>query len=455
MDIKQLVEKYNVPVPRYNCYPAPPYWESKSIDTKKWLKAVLKAFEKSNANSGMSLYVHMPFCDSSCTFCGFEKRVTQNHFVEEIYIDALNRQWQMYLENFGEKPLAQRIHMGGGTPTFFSPANLDHLFSLLMPSLILSDEVEMCFEGHPNSTSIEHLKVLHNHGFRSVSYGVQDFNENILKAINRIQPFENVRNAVDNARQAGFNNIKFDLIYGLPFQTSTSIKETIRKVGDFMPDSIAFYSFIHVPWERPVQKGLKENTLPQGVKKRNLFEIGKEELLKLGYHQVGIDHFALKSDPLYDAYVEKRISRGFAGYTTSKTDLMVGLGAMAISDAGTAYAQNVISVEDFHDQVFANVLPLSKIHYLSTEDLLLKEFIHDIMCKEEASWSQELFDTLNPDAKYEVIQIQKDGLIDVSTKGFVVTEKGKPFIRNICMIFDSRHHKHTLSKSQAMFSKSI
>lgn len=455
MDLKHLVEKYNVPAPRYNCYPAPPYWESKSIEPKKWLKAVLKEFEKTNTGSGMSLYVHMPFCDSLCTYCGFESRITQNHYVEEIYIDALKKQWKIYLNNFGAVPLVNRIHMGGGTPTFFSPANLDSLFSDLMPAIKFVDNAELWFEAHPNSTSIDHLKVLYDHGFRCASFGVQDFNEIVLKSINRIQPYENVKAAYENARKIGYKNIRFDLIYGLPNQSLASIKETVEKAGYFMPDSIAFYSYIHIPWERPSQKSFKETVIPQGTKKISLFEAGREALLKLGYKQVGIDHFALKKDPLYKAYKEKNISRGFTGYVTSKSDLLLGLGAIAISDARTAYAQNVVTVEEFHDKVFSNLLPLARTHYLSPEDLLLKDFIHDIMCKEEANWSQSIFDSLSPEAKYEVIQIQKDGLIEVSPKGFFITEKGKPFVRHICMIFDARHHRHLKSKSAASFSKTI
>ncbi len=452
MDIKQLIEKYNVPVPRYNCYPAPPYWDIRPTDPKKWLKAVSKAFSESN---GMGLYIHMPFCENLCTFCGFEKRITQNHFVEDIYIDALIKQWQIYLNHFDKVPQVNNLYMGGGTPTFFGPKNLDHLFQSILPTVSLNQSSEITFEAHPNNTSKEHLQVLYDHGFRTVSYGIQDFDETVLKSINRIQPFENVKSAINNARKIGYKRIKFDLIYGLPHQSAITMKNTMEKVADFMPDVIAFYSYLHVPWDRPSQKGIKDTTLPQGVKKINLFDIGKEYLLKLGYKQVGIDHFALKKDPLYKAYKEKNITRDFTGYNSSPSDMLIGLGAIAVSDVGTAYAQNIINVEDFHDKVFSNHLPLAQCHYLTPEDILLKKFIHDIICNGEAGWSQEIFDSLSPEAKYEVIQIQKENLIEVSNRGFSVTEKGWPFIRNICMIFDARHHKQSKNKKDLPFSTAI
>lgn len=440
MNLKQLIEKYNVPAPRYSCYPAPQYWEGNNRNQKRWLKTLKNVINAGNP-AGLDLYIHMPFCDSLCTFCGYDKRITKNHFVEEIYIDALIRQWKIYLQNFEESPAIMRLHMGGGTPAFFSPKNLERLFSELMPTLNLTDDCEISFEAHPASASYEHLQTLYDFGFRTIRLGVQDFNENVLRTINRIQNYGDVKNSVEQARQIGYKRIVFDLIYGLPYQTLETVEDTIKKAIDFKPDAIAYYSYIHVPNERPSQKKFKESWLPQGVKKINLFDTGSDILQKAGYLQIGLDHFATKNDLLSKALQKGKLRRTFSGYTHFHSDALLGLGAIAISDIGAAYAQNMIGVEEFHEKVFSNSLPIQRTHYSTEEDILLKEFINDVMCYGKAKWSQEIFDSLNPDAKYEVIQIQKEGLIEVDRKGFIVTETGRPFLRNISMIFDARRHR--------------
>lgn len=452
MDLKQLIEKYNVPAPRYSCYPAPSYWDDKNPDAKKWLRTMGKAL-KGGKGAGLDMYIHMPFCDSLCTFCGFEKRITQNHYVEEIYIEALLKQWSIYLDHFGEKPLVSRLHMGGGTPTFFSPRNLERLFSGLLPSLDLKEDCEISFEAHPASATADHMQALYDFGFRTISFGVQDFNETVLKTINRIQTYENVKTAVETARKIGYTRVIFDLIYGLPYQNVSTITETMKKAVDFLPGTVAFYSYIHVPREQPAQRSFKDSALAHGAKKIHLFEAGAGILENAGYGQIGIDHFALPKDPLSSAYHERRISRGFTGYTHRLSDALLGLGAIAISDARTAYAQSLTSVEEFHDKVFSNTLPIARTHNMTSEDILLKEFINSVMCYGEAKWSQEIFDSLNPEAKYEVIQIQKEGLIEVNPRGFKVTKEGKPFLRNISMIFDARRHRSR--NNDAVFSESI
>lgn len=455
MNTKQLVEKYDRPAPRYNCYPAAPYWQSKTSDSKKWLNAVKKEFELSNSSQGITLYLHMPFCESLCTFCGFEKRITTNHFVEDIYIDALVKQWQLYLDNLPATPELQNIYMGGGTPTFFSPDNLHKLFSNLQKYYHLKDGFEGVFEGHPNSTTEEHLGVLYDFGFRQMNLGIQDFDEQVQSAINRRQTFEAVKKVTDTARSIGFTTIKYDMIYGLPHQTTATVKYTIDKIAKLMPDNIAFYSYMHVPWKQPSQASFKETTLPKSLKKRSLFEFGRDELKKLGYHQVGLDHFSKKDHKLYQSYVQKKLRRNINGYTVFDTNLLLGIGAIALSETPTAYAQNTVSVEAFHDKVFNNQLPLEKTFFLEKQDQLLKEFIEDIMCKAEGKWSQAIFDSLNSEAKAEVISLQKEELIDVNEKGFNVTEKGMPFLRNICQVFDAQHHRNMKNNNNQQFSSAV
>jgi len=404
------------------------------------MRAIRQAVGEDHS-AGLDLYLHMPFCDSLCAFCGYEKRITQNHIVEDIYIEALVRQWEIYLRRFGGCPEIVRLHMGGGTPTFFSPQNLDRLFSRIMPTLNLRRNREISFEAHPATATKEHLQTLYGFGFRTIRLGVQDFDANVLQTINRRQSYEDVERTVETARQIGYKRIIFDLIYGLPFQSSDTVADTMRKAIAFRPDAIAFYSYIHIPGERPGQRKFKDSSLPQGLKKINLFNLGAGILQEAGYVQIGLDHFATKKDVLAKALKKRTLRRSFDGYTHFNCDALLGLGAIAISDAGTAYAQNMVSVEEFHDTVFSNTLPIQRTHFMSEEDILLKKFINDLMCYGEAKWSQAIFDSLNAEAKYEVIQIQKEGLIDVDTKGFKVTGLGRPFLRNIGMIFDACRHR--------------
>jgi len=455
MKIKQLVEKYDRPAPRYNCYPAAPYWQSKNAENNKWINAVKKAFEQSNSDKGITMYLHMPFCESLCTFCGFEKRITTNHFVEDIYIDALTKQWQLYIENLPALPELQNIYMGGGTPTFFSPNNLYKLFNQLQKNYHQKNGFEGVFEGHPNSTTSDHLGILHDFGFRQMNLGIQDFDEQVQSAINRHQTIEAVKKVTEEARNIGFTTIKYDLIYGLPHQTTSTVKYTIDKIAGLMPENIAFYSYVHLPNKRPSQASFKQAVLPKNIKKRTLFDFGRDELKKLGYKQVGLDHFSLEDHKLFRASENKKLRRNLNGYTTFDTDVLLGIGAIALSETPTAYAQNTVSVEGYHDQVFNNTIPLEKTFFMEKQDQLLKVFIEDIMCKAEAKWSQAIFDSLNSEAKAEIISLQKEELIDMNEIGFKVTEKGLPFLRNISQVFDAQHHRNLKMTDNQEFSSAI
>src|SRR5690606_1080436 len=252
-----------------------------------------------NARDGISIYVHLPFCESLCTYCGCNKKITRNHSVEEEYLAAIEKEWKLYRGLMKQTPIIREIHLGGGTPTFFSPRNLRRLVEILLKSAIVHPAHEFSIEGHPNNTTRLHLNTLYTLGFRRISYGVQDLDEEVQRIINRIQPLQNVQDAVENARMAGFNSINFDLIYGLPKQTLQSIENTIRQVVELKPDRIAFYSYAHVPWTSRGQRLFDENDLPSPEDKLNLYLKGREILLENGYHDIGMDHFALPLDELY------------------------------------------------------------------------------------------------------------------------------------------------------------
>lgn len=433
----QLIKKYDVPGPRYTSYPTVPNW-SNGIDTDSWMEQVKETFSITNEAEGISLYIHLPFCERLCTYCGCNKRITKNHAVEEPYIDAVLSEWQLYVNHFPSRPFIRELHLGGGTPTFFSPQNLDRLIDGLRETASFRDDIALSFEAHPANTSKEHLQHLYDRGFERLSLGIQDFDPIVQKAINRIQSVEEVQKVTDEARAIGYTSINYDLIFGLPFQTPEALAHTVKETIQLKPDRIAFYSYAHVPWKAKGQRAYDENDLPKGDDKRRLYELGKNMLLEAGYVEIGMDHFALPTDELYEAFSEQTLYRNFMGYTDRATSLMIGLGVSSISDAWFAFAQNEKFVEAYQNRVKNGELPLIKGYLLSHEDVIIRQHILNLMCRFETSWnklSQQSGQLLRGLEKMD--EFVKDGLVKLYPNHMKVTEIGKPFIRNICMAFDA------------------
>lgn len=435
-----LIQKYNIPGPRYTSYPTVPYWENESFSAENWEKSMLKTFKETNAKEGISLYIHLPFCESLCTFCGCHKRITKRHEVEHPYIEAVLKEWQLYIALFPEKPMIKEIHLGGGTPTFFSPSNLKKLITNILQSSRLAIDYEFSFEGHPNNTSKEHLQTLFDLGFTRVSFGVQDYSEKVQKAINRLQSFHNVAKVTFWAKEIGYTSISHDLVFGLPFQTLEDVIDTIDKTNALHPDRISFYSYAHVPWIKGNgQRGFLDEDVPKNEIKRTLYEEGKIRLAANNYQEIGMDHFAIPEDKMYKAFKKGKLNRNFMGYTTTNTKLMIGLGVSSISDSWTAFAQNEKELETYYQLINQNYLPIFKGHNLTQEDLIIRTHIRNIMCEFQTSWNDE---SLRFEAINEVLEslheMELDQLITIQNNSLKVTEAGKPFIRNICMAFDLR-----------------
>ncbi len=435
-----LISKYNVAGPRYTSYPTVPYWDQVQFSLHAWKETLRDSFRESNKNKGISLYIHLPFCESMCTFCGCNKRITKNHDVEVPYIQSVLKEFVLYEALFDERPIIKQLHLGGGTPTFFSPANLDRLLSGIFTIAKQAEDCELSFEGHPNNTTKAHLAALSVHNFTRVCYGVQDYNLKVQKAIHRVQPFENVQRATAEARKEGYTSVGHDIIYGLPFQTQEDVVNTINKTITLRPDRIAFYSYAHVPWMKGNgQRGFKEIDLPSASQKRNQYETGKAMLTKAGYVEIGMDHFALKTDTLYEAQQKGTIHRNFMGYNASKTQVMIGLGVSAISDSWYSFAQNVKNVEEYQKLVADGILPVFRGHILTEEDLIIRKHILNLMCTFETSWEDtSLYFPELPEVLIKLKELESDGLIEIHSKKVEVTEKGRPFIRNICLPFDMR-----------------
>lgn len=435
-----LIQKYNIPGPRYTSYPTVPFWDKEGIATTDWLSTAKRAFDESNAEEGISIYIHLPFCENLCTFCGCHKRITKQHKVEEPYIDSVLKEWDLYLDLFQDKPRIKEIHLGGGTPTFFSVEHLTQLIEGILEKAEKTEDFEFSYEGHPNHTSKEQLQRLYDLGFKRNSFGVQDYDLKVQKTINRIQPFENVKQVHEQSKEIGYTSISHDLVFGLPFQTKESIIDTIEKTKSLKPDRIAFYSYAHVPWIKGTgQRGYDENDLPKDEEKRVLYETGKKMLADLGYVEIGMDHFALPTDSLYKAMENKTLHRNFMGYTAGKTHLMVGLGMSSISDSWYSFAQNVKTVEEYQELVNKGEFPLLRGHLLTDEDLIIREHILNIMCQFETDWTESRLQFPELDeVKERLVEMEKDGLLELTENGLKVPESGRPYVRNICMAFDLR-----------------
>ena len=450
-----LIQKYNVAGPRYTSYPTVPYWEEASFSLQQWKQTLKRSFDESNHVEGISLYIHLPFCESLCTFCGCHKKVTKRHDVEQPYIQAVLKEWDLYCQLLADRPIIKEIHLGGGTPTFFSVEHLQQLIQGILAKANIADGYEFSFEGHPNNTTRDHLQALYELGFRRVSYGVQDYNETVQKAIHRVQPFEHVEKVTQWAREIGYTSISHDLVFGLPFQNLADVLHTIDLTNTLMPDRLAFYSYAHVPWIKGNgQRGFKDHDVPKDGMKRTLYEEGKKQLLAHGYHEIGMDHFALDRDEMYQAFHAGTLHRNFMGYTSSKTQVMIGLGLSSISDSWYSFAQNEKNLDAYYTCLENDEIPVVKGHVLSVEDLKIRQHILNLMCTFQTSWSDQAMDFAERgDVIQQLVEMQHDGLLNIEADRIVITEQGKPFVRNICMAFDL-HLKRRKPETQ-IFSMTI
>src|SRR5690554_438739 len=295
---EKIINKYNISSPRYTSYPTILDWNRMEFTADEFAPIFIKA--EQNKNHSTSVYVHLPFCESLCTFCGCHKHITKQHSVEAPYIDAVIKEWKMYEKLNGGSIQVDEIHLGGGTPTFFAATQLKRLVEALIVKV--GQQPLFSFEGHPNHTSYEQLKTLYDLGFRRVSFGVQSYSPVVQKAINRIQPFEKVKEVTLNARKVGYTSISHDLVFGLPMQTMDDMMDTIAKTIKLKPDAISLYSYAHVPWVKGTgQRGFSEEDLPTGDEKKVLYHESKALLLAQGYIEIGMDHFALPTDILAKA----------------------------------------------------------------------------------------------------------------------------------------------------------
>lgn len=451
----ELLRLYDVPVPRYTSYPTVPAW-SQTPTSEQWFQEMDRTLASPSAS--WSLYLHIPFCETMCTFCGCNTIITKDHKKESEYVNLLLKEWSLYLQRLPilREREFKHIHLGGGSPTFLSPEELVRLatgiFSGMTPS---RTDFEASIEVDPRRTTAQQLEALRALGFNRVSLGVQDFNERVQKLINRFQPYSVTENITKAARDLGYESVNFDLIYGLPAQDLEMMERTLEQTLRLRPDRIAFYSFALVPWIKPAQRLFKDSDLPSSEQKRALYERAREVFLAEGYIEVGMDHFALPSDSLFAARERGELHRNFMGYTDKKTDLLLGLGVSSISESHGMFHQNEKLLPKYQEAMSKGHLPTHRGHVLTTRDQEQRRKILRLMTQFELSLP---VDRDFSELKSRLTEFISQGLVELNNNKLRILPAGKPFLRNICSIFDD-YIVHSPDANQSggkkLFSKSI
>jgi oxygen-independent coproporphyrinogen III oxidase len=451
----ELVDRYNVPGPRYTSYPTAPEWLD-SFGPAEFEKS----FEESNAaqpQRPLSLYMHLPFCDSLCLFCGCNVVINRNHEVAHPYIQKLKQEIDRVARRLDRSRPVVQFHWGGGTPTYLSPVQLEDLFLHTKERFTFAQDAEIGLEVDPRVTSQDHVMALRRLGFNRISMGVQDFNPLVQKTIHRIQPYDLTRDLVDSCRAQGYESINIDLIYGLPHQTSDTFADSVDKVIQLRPDRVAMFSYAHVPWLKKQQNSFAQS-IPQGMAKFQIFRAGIERFTRAGYFYIGMDHFALSEDELYTAQHNRTLHRNFQGYTTKAGSDLFAMGVSSISGLERVYAQNFRDLKDYYTAMEGGDLPTMRGIRLNHDDLVRRAVINRILChcvvhKKEIEDAFNLdFDEYFADELVRLKGLEKDGLVRLTSDSLFITSLGRIFIRNAGMVFDKYLQK---TQDRPLFSKTL
>ncbi|MBK5722397.1 oxygen-independent coproporphyrinogen III oxidase [Dysgonomonas sp. Marseille-P4677] len=453
---QELLNKYSIPVPRYTSYP-PANFFNESFTENKYRQAVI---ESNNQNpQHISIYIHIPFCYHMCYYCGCNSQLLKNDKVVSDYIDALKKEIRMTLPLLDHNRKISQIHYGGGTPTSQPVSVLKELNQLVLSEFNCIENLEIAIECHPGYADEAYWNDLIDAGFNRISLGVQDFNEDVLKASNRKaprMPIEDIFKILKNRRIS----VNMDFIYGLPLQSVESFTKTINKAIALKPDRIVTFSYAHVPWVNELQKKLENVGLPSIEIKSKIYETAKQQLNNAGYKTIGLDHFVLPNDELYEAQQSKALHRNFQGYCTRRTTGQVyAFGITGISQLATAYSQNTKDLKTYIEQVNEGIFPIAKGYILNEEEQITREVISRLMCNYTINW-QNLSNELNISADkikstigYNEIQLQEfanDGIIEYDNNALTVLSEAAPFVRNVAASFD-----RLLGTKENRYSKSI
>ena len=449
-----LIRKYNVPGPRYTSYPPATHFTDE-VDKD----ALMESIRKNNETQrDLSLYYHLPFCESLCWFCGCTTVITKDHSRSENYLNHIDREMDLMREHLNPDRKVVQVHLRGGTPTFLQPDELRRLGNHIRERFQFGERVEAGAEIDPRRITRDTIQALKDAGFNRASMGVQDHNPEVQKAIHRIQPYEMTKQAIDWLRECDFESLNIDLIYGLPYQTVDSFEKTLEDTLKLQPDRLAVFSYAHVPWIKPAQKILQERMeLPSPETKLELLKLTIEKLTSEGYVYIGMDHFAKEDDELTVAQRTKTLQRNFQGYSTQEGVDIYAFGMSSISQSQDAYWQNLKELPDYCASVDEGKLPIQRGYILTEEDHLRRRTIMRLMCDLEldyANMSELLgldFESTYAQELDSLKNMEEDGLIHKSATGLTVTELGRLLIRNIAMRFDGYQNE----RKEGRFSKTI
>jgi len=449
---QDLIRKYDKAGPRYTSYPTAPQFTT--AYGEKELKRSIARSNNEMIPKPLSLYVHIPFCDTICYYCACNKIITKNHSLSDEYLDLLEAELAMLSPLFDPDREIEQLHLGGGTPTFLSDEEMIQLMSIIEDHFKVSERCEMSIEIDPRKVSERGLRMLTNIGFNRMSLGVQDFDERVQRAVNRIQNYELVRDRLQTARDCGVQSVNMDLIYGLPFQSVETFGRTLDKVIELRPDRLSVFNYAHLPERFKPQRRINAEDLPTPAEKLGIFQLTVERLQDAGYVYIGMDHFALESDSMVKAQQEGTLQRNFQGYSTHADTDLIAIGVSSIASIGDSYSQNSSDMETYRELIQSRQLPVVRGLLLSDEDRLRKQVITQLIChfrldfgRIEAAWNIRFTEHFAA----ELAQLQEmaaDDLLEIDDRSIRVKPRGRFLIRNICMVFDEylRHNVVQFSK---------
>jgi oxygen-independent coproporphyrinogen III oxidase len=452
---EEFVNRYNRPGPRYTSYPTAPVWTD-SFGPNEYECAIALADQR---RSPVSLYMHLPFCESLCLFCACNVIIRKDKSGTPPYIETLKKETDHIARGVSRDRKVAQFHWGGGTPTYLSPEQIEDLFGYTRERFTFAPDAEIGIEVDPRVTSRAHLETVRKMGFNRLSMGIQDFKEEVQKAVHRIQPYEQTRDLIQAARELGFDSINVDLIYGLPYQTADSFAHTVEQIVGLSPDRIAMFSYAHVPWLKK-QQGSFVTHLPEGMQKFDIFRSGLLKFLEAGYLYIGMDHFAKENDELAVSQRNRTLHRNFQGYTTKAGADLYGMGITAISGIQETYAQNFRDIPSWEKAVTDRGIATMRGYRLSQDDVLRRDVIsrllcHNVIVKDEISRRFAIdFDEYFAPELARLKTPAADGLVVVNDKEIRTAWLGRIFIRNLAMVFDPYLEKQQL-ESKPLFSKTL
>ena len=455
-----LLERYDRPGPRYTSYPTAVEFHDGVRDEQYRQRLALV-----NARAGepLSAYVHLPFCEERCAFCGCNVVITRHRDVAAEYLDTLDKEIDLLAGELPDRRTIAQMHWGGGTPTYYEADQLSRVFDRVHRHFSFSDGAELGIEIDPRVTSVAHLHRLRALGFNRLSMGVQDFAPEVQKAINREQSYELTRDLLYEARAAGFASVNVDLIYGLPYQTVDGFRRTLEQTISMRPERVAAYSFAFVPWMRAHMKQLDNEALPTAALKLELLALTIDAFVTAGYRQIGMDHFALPTDELGQAVERGDLHRNFMGYTVQKTNDMVALGVSGIGEVHGAFVQNTKKLPEYYAAVGAGRFAIERGYEMSPDDLLRRHVIGALMCNFRVDRADVERRFSIGFAGYFATELAEltaaespatDGLVTVSESAIEVTPLGRLFVRNVCMVFDQYLRTRTAGP-RPVFSRTV